>query len=109
MCSGNGQVKTVESMSIEVMRLLQLAAHREGVQRIQSRVHQEVAQYLLNRKRRDILHLEETGQMQVSILGSLGVAPEFMEIVCYDRNGNELKLSGQEPPRMPERYSRGRR
>jgi ribonuclease E len=109
MCSGNGQVKTVESMSIEVMRLLQLAAHREGVQRIQTRVHQEVAHYLLNRKRRDILQLEETGQMQVSVLGSLGVAPEFMEILCYDRNGNELKLSGQEPPRMPERYFRGRR
>jgi ribonuclease E len=109
MCSGNGQVKTVESMSIEVMRLLQLAAHREGVQRIQARVHQEVAHYLLNRKRRDILHLEETGQMQVSVSGSLGVAPEFMEILCYDRNGNELKLSGPEPPRAPERYSRGRR
>jgi ribonuclease E len=109
MCAGNGQVKTVESMSIEVMRLLQLAAHRDGVQRIQVRVHQEVAHYLLNRKRRDMLHLEETGQMQVSVIGSLGVAPEFMEIQCYDRNGNELKLPGQEPPRMPERYVRGRR
>ncbi|HEV3146034.1 MAG TPA: Rne/Rng family ribonuclease [Gemmataceae bacterium] len=109
MCMGNGQVKTVESMSIEVMRLLQLAAHRDGVQRIQVRVHQEVGHYLLNRKRRDVLHLEETGQMQVNVIGSLGVAPEFMEITCFDRNGNELKLSGQEPPRVPERFSRGRR
>ncbi len=32
-CRGTGQVKTCESMSIEVMRMLQLAAHREHVQR----------------------------------------------------------------------------
>src|ERR671939_821053 len=34
-CHGMAQVKTVESMSIEVMRMLQLAAHRQGVQRVQ--------------------------------------------------------------------------
>jgi ribonuclease E len=110
MCSGSGQVKTVESVSIEVMRLLQLAAHREGTQRIQVRVHPEVGYYLLNRKRKDILHLEENGQMQISVFGQPGVAPEHMEITGYDRNGNELKLPSQEPPaRPPERSFRGRR
>src|SRR5436853_7880654 len=37
-CMGTGQVKTCESMSIDVMRMLQLAAHQGGVQRIQVRV-----------------------------------------------------------------------
>src|SRR5205807_9277114 len=46
-CRGTGQVKTVESMSIEVMRLLQLAAHRVTVARIEVQVHEQVAQYLL--------------------------------------------------------------
>src|SRR5229473_2490038 len=34
-CHGAAQVKTVESMSIEVMRMLQLASHREQVHRVE--------------------------------------------------------------------------
>src|SRR5262249_10203563 len=48
-CMGNGQVKTSESMSIDVMRLLQLAAHREQVARVSVRVTEDVATYLLNK------------------------------------------------------------
>src|SRR5207248_10466249 len=51
-CHGTGHVKSVESMSIDVMRLLQLAAHKEPVCRVQVRVCAPVAEYLLNRKRR---------------------------------------------------------
>src|SRR5205085_3335535 len=63
-CRGTGQVKTCESMSIDVMRMLQLAAHRQHISRIQVRVQQEVANYLLNRKRKEIARLEETGNIQ---------------------------------------------
>src|SRR5262249_4763072 len=85
-CGGNGLVKTVESMSIEVMRLLQLAAHREGIQRIQVRVHPEVAYYLLNRKRKEIAQLEERGEMQVTVFGIFAASPEMLDINCFDRN-----------------------
>src|ERR671937_2030126 len=51
-CHGTAQVKTCESMSIDVMRMLQLAAHRENIARILVRVQDEVANYLLNRKRK---------------------------------------------------------
>ena len=109
-CNGTGLVKTVESMSIEVMRLLQLAAHRENVHRLEIRVHADVANYLLNRRRREIATLEENGDMQVSILGSPGLAPETLGITCFDRNGHEVKFPGPpEPPRMPDRNNRERR
>ena len=61
-CHGMAQVKTCESMSIEVMRMLQLAAHREHVQHIEIRVAEDVASYLLNKKRREIARLEESGK-----------------------------------------------
>src|SRR5439155_7289661 len=61
-CHGTGQVKTVESMSIEVTRLLQLAIHRPLIQRIEVQVHDSVAHYLLNRKRKEIFRLEEGGK-----------------------------------------------
>src|SRR5262249_13104379 len=68
-CKGTGHVKTGESVSIEVMRMLQLAVNREHIQRIDIKVHDEVAQYLLNKKRKEIVSLEESGQKQVSITG----------------------------------------
>ena len=42
--------------------MLQLAVNREHIHRIDIRVHDEVAQYLLNRKRKEIVALEEHGQ-----------------------------------------------
>jgi ribonuclease E len=98
-CHGTGQVKTVESMSLEVMRLLQLAAHRETVVRIEIRVAAEVAAYLLNRKRHEITKLEQSGEVHVQVSGALNVPPELMEFVCLDNNNNEVKfLSQNDPP-----------
>src|SRR5439155_5834914 len=68
-CTGTGQVKTTESMSIDVMRMLQLAAHHPNIQRIDIKVHQDVANYLQNRKRKPINQLEEAGNTQIHILG----------------------------------------
>jgi len=106
-CGGNGLVKTVESMSIEVMRLMQLAAHREGIHRMDVKVHAEVAHYLQNRKRREIARLEEAGEMLVAITGVIGAPPELLQLTCYDRNGSEVKfLPILEPARLPERRGR---
>jgi ribonuclease E len=105
-CKGTGEVKTVESMSIEVMRLLQLAAHRDTLYRIEARVHEDVAFYLLNRKRAEIARLEEASSKQFFVQGKSGVAPEFMELLCYDNNNNEVKfMPYEEPVRNPRRRS----
>jgi ribonuclease E len=99
-CRGTGYVKTNETMGIEVMRLLQLAAHRTpSVTSIGLNVHVDVAFYLLNRKRREIAALEEQAKMEVQINGQFGVSPDLLEFRCYDSNGNEVRLFGP-PPRM---------
>jgi ribonuclease E len=104
-CRGTGQVKTCESMSIDVMRMLQLAAHREHVHHIQVRVADDVAHYLLNRKRKEIARLEESGEIQMNITGVTGAPPEMLEFVCFDRNNNEVKFL----PFEESRESRPRR
>jgi Rne/Rng family ribonuclease len=102
-CHGSGQVKTCESMSIDVMRLLLLAAHRDDIQRIHIRVQEEVASYLLNRKRKEITHLEETTGTQVVITAVPGASPEFLEFLCYDSNNNEVKFPNYDDPRLQRR------
>ncbi len=71
-CKGMAQVKTCESMSLEVMRLLQLASYRGQVVRVEIRVAPGVADYLLNRKRREIARMEEVGGVQVHVQGMPG-------------------------------------
>ena len=96
-CLGTGQVKTCESMSIDVMRMLQLAAHRANVARIVIEVSEEVANYLLNKKRKEISELEQGGGIQVVISGVSGASPEMLEFACYDNNNTEVKtLSAEE-------------
>jgi ribonuclease E len=104
-CRGTGFVKTNESMSIEVMRMIQLAAHRTpAIQSIEVTVHADVANYLLNRKRKELAKLEEQSKMGVTITGQPGVPPETCVFKCLDHNGNEVRLI----PSPPVRLSGGR-
>jgi ribonuclease E len=94
-CHGTGQVKTAESMSLEIMRLLQLAAHHGDIRRVHLRVAEAVAHYLLNRRRKDISSLEERKQMQILIHVVPNQPPDFLEIQCLDSQGAEVKLLKQ--------------
>jgi ribonuclease E len=103
-CLGTGHVKTVESMSIDVMRLLQLAAHKDNVTRAHVKIHAAVADYLLNRKRKEICTFEEG--MQVNITGAPAIPPETLELTCYDKHNNEIKLLPSEPAGRPSQHGR---
>ncbi len=100
-CKGMAQVKSPETMSLEAMRLIQLASTREIVQRVEITVASDVADYLLNKKRTDIVAMEAQGQMSVQIRGVHGAPPELCDFVCLDRNDNEVRLG---PPPEPVGY-----
>ncbi|MCP4190526.1 MAG: Rne/Rng family ribonuclease [Planctomycetaceae bacterium] len=91
-CSGKGVVKTDESMSIEVIRLLMLASQNPAVSRVNVRVNDKVAAYLNNKKRRELSGFEEEGQMNVQILGTENVFPEFLELDCKDAAGSPVQI-----------------
>jgi ribonuclease E len=92
-CGGRGVVKTAESMAIEVIRLLTLAAQHGEVARITVRVHNDVAAYLNNTKRREIHQLEDSNKVALQIYGSDAVFPEHLVIECRDAEGREVQLS----------------
>ncbi len=101
-CGGTGVVKTAESMAIEVVRLLMLAAQREEVAKVSVHVADEVATYLNNRKRRELARLEDQGQMVVQVYGREGASPEHLQATCEDAGGRDIRLP------LPE-VSAGRR
>ncbi len=92
-CNGISYVKTSESMSLDVIRLIQLASCRNYISNVRIRVADGVANFLLNKKRRVISELEVNGNMEVEIFGVHGVAPEMLEIQCFDPHGNEVRIN----------------
>ena len=94
-------MKTSESLAIEVMRLLQLAAHRApAVAAVQLTVHTDVAYYLLN-KRREIAALEERAKMEVQVNGPVGrVAGHPGRSAASTTTATRCGCSRAPPPRM---------
>jgi len=91
-CHGTAVVKTPESMAIEVVRLLILAAQRTQIARVIVTVANEVADYLNNRKRHELARLEQEGNMTVQVLGAKDVSPEHLVIQCRDAEDREVKF-----------------
>lgn len=89
-CNGTGLVKTPESMAIEVVRLLMLASHAQKIAQVTVSVATEVANYINNRKRRELARLEEEGNLTVQVFGVKGVMPEYLQMECRDRDGREI-------------------
>src|SRR4051794_11763316 len=83
-CKGAGLVKTPESMSLDVMRRLAIAASDLKVARIELAVCPDVAFYLLNKKRRSIGRLEEEFKKRVVIRQEQSLALDEMKLELYD-------------------------
>ena len=91
-CTGTGMVKTAESMAIEVMRTLQLSATRDDIARLNVTVHDEVATWINNRKRREIAQFEDTVHMQLHVVGKESVSPEHMMFEAWDSNSRPVRF-----------------
>ena len=91
-CKGTGLVKTAESVSIEVMRLLNTAASREKVAAITIEVEAEVADQLSNKKRREINRVEEKSNVTVNIRARTDVNPNHIMIECKDSSGHAFRI-----------------
>lgn len=96
-CDGVGQVKTSESMAIEVMRTLMTSASTESVRRVDIGVQQGVANYLINKKRREITNLEEAYAVTVNIQANSDATPGHLTVRCFDEIGNEIHILKPEP------------
>jgi ribonuclease E len=104
-CKGAGVVKTVESMSIDVMRLLALAAHRNDIRRINVCVSPAVATHLNNRKRPELSRLEAESNLTIYIHHEENAPAEHLHFECFDAHGGEVRIL---PPPQPAHPKRGR-
>ncbi len=87
-CEGRGKVKSVENMAISFLRKVHAAAARGTVAEVCGGLPLEVAYYLLNRKKRELMQIETDYDIAVTIKGK----PSFL------MNQIELEMVRREKP-----------
>lgn len=92
-CTGTGLVKSAESMALEVARKLMTVTSMSQVTRVIVTVEEEVASYLNNKKRRDLVQLEAENNVEVQVVSKEGLSPEFLKIDSFDANGREVRIA----------------
>ncbi len=91
-CSGSGLVKTPESMSLEVIRILQLLAHRGQVRNITVTVAPKVSSLVLNNSRAHLHKLETQCGKRISIVPDPTFAHDQISHECTDDRGMPLRI-----------------
>src|SRR3954469_13401298 len=79
-CKGAGLVKTPESMSLDVMRRLAIAANDQRVARVELAVCGDVNMYLQNRKRSQLADLEKSTGKRVVIRQDMALGLDEMRL-----------------------------
>ncbi|MCP4746081.1 MAG: Rne/Rng family ribonuclease [Desulfobacteraceae bacterium] len=81
-CNGKGWIPSTETLALRFLRRLKVETSKAGIQRVHGIVPQGVAEYVLNKKRKELLELEMRRAMTVTIEGDLGLAPGECKIDC---------------------------
>ncbi|MBA3027335.1 MAG: Rne/Rng family ribonuclease [Desulfobacteraceae bacterium] len=81
-CNGKGKRPSPESLGISFLRKLNLALAQGEVTQVKGIVPLDVANYLLNKKRRDILDLEQKRNLTISIEADSKLSPGESQIIC---------------------------
>ena len=69
-CTGQGTIRTVESLSLSLVRILEEEALKAGTARVDLQVPVDVATYILNEKRQAILDVEKLSGVHVLIVAN---------------------------------------
>ena len=91
-CKGGGAIKSVESMALEIIRLLTLAGQEPRARQIVVGVAEEVAEYMNNKKRGQLAQIESESGVSVILKSVSNVWPEHIEIELFDEQGKKVNF-----------------
>jgi Rne/Rng family ribonuclease len=102
-CRGAGLVKTPESMGLDVMRRLRIAANDQRVARIELKISPDVAFFLQNRKRGQVADLEHYFGKTIIMRADANLGLDEMKLELFDTRDGLVYLEelGLVPPPAP--------
>jgi len=118
-CRGQGTIRSVESLALSILRIVEEETIKENTERILVRIPVNVATFLLNEKRRTILEIEQRQNAEIILLPSqLMDTPDYqierirtqdMAKIATGQASYELAITAEaESPSPPRRAEAGR-
>jgi ribonuclease E len=81
-CNGKGMVLSTEAFALAFLRKLNLEILKEGISQAKGYVPPDVASYLLNKKRAELLAIEEKRAITISIEAHGAMLPSESRVIC---------------------------
>ena len=81
-CKGKGMIPSTEMLALDFLRRLRLETIKAEISSVKGIVPHDVADYLLNKKRKEILDLELRRGLSITIEGDTKIIPGMSEINC---------------------------
>jgi len=101
-CNGTGHLKSEESLSLEIMRLLQRLCHVEAIAHIKLTVAPPVAHHLCNYRRRQLGHLEDESGKTIVVEADGLLRGDEVKITCTNNRGAEVAWEHPTTPVGPQ-------
>jgi ribonuclease E len=88
-CHGRGMVRSVENQALLYLRKIQTGVANKKVSKVRCRLPMDVAQYLLNMKRDEIVALEKRHKVTIIVEPAPEMRPEDNQIELIRNNDNK--------------------
>ncbi len=100
-CNGTGELKSPETQAVALLRKIHASAAKGQVSRVEAQLPLEVAAYLLNNSREELVDMERRYQLQIHIHGNRDFLADQVEIEI------QKKEKEKEKPTQPEYVAAG--
>jgi len=100
-CQGAGLVKTPESVVLDVMRRLARVLHQQQVVRVELTISPDVAFHLLNRKRSQLVAIEQRLGKAVTVRVG-GNTLDYVHLAAFDARGGTADIEAATPSGPPQ-------
>ncbi|MCL7744292.1 ribonuclease E [Guyparkeria hydrothermalis] len=90
-CNGQGVIRSVESLSLAILRLLVDEAMKDNTGRVVAQVPIDVATYLLNEKRDQINEIEQANNVDLLLIPNINLETPHYEIERVRADDTEAK------------------
>jgi ribonuclease E len=94
-CMGHGQVRSVESLSLSILRLIEEAAMKDRTGLVLAHVPVDVGTFLLNEKRESLTDIEDRHDVDISILPNPQLLTPHFEVRRVRDDGKDDDIGGK--------------
>jgi ribonuclease E len=101
-CEGSGLVKSTISLALQILRRIRTEAAKDTLAGVKAVLPMDVANYLLNQKRKEIAHLEEEYNLDIHLTGNPAARQNEYEMEFIKREPLFEVLPGPEKGRRKE-------